>query len=133
VAGYTRKRKTYRLEFDGTDQDGLTVRIRGLTIAQLDTLQEAEIDNTVDGRRATQELLAEQLVEWNMEDDDGRPLPPTLDSIRSLDPAEFSAIISAWATAIAGVTDPLEPSSNGGAPSLEASIPMAPPSDALAS
>jgi hypothetical protein len=129
--GYTRKRRVYNLTFDGGEYDGMQVRVRGLTVAQLEDVLDAESDTTdrLTVVRHSRELLAEHLLDWNVEDEDGTPLPPTLASLRSMDPLEVSAIVSAWSRAIWGVPAPLPPTSSDGHPSLEASIPMAAPSD----
>lgn len=131
--GYKRKTKIYDLDFAGTEQDGLEIRIRGLNLDQINTMQTDQLGNSPEGRRRLMAFFAEQLINWNMEDDDGQALPPTLDSIRTLDFEEFDSIIGAWGTAVAGVDAPLPQTSADGQPSVEASIPMAPPSDALAS
>jgi len=77
--------------------------------------------------KATRELLsrfAAALVSWNVEDEEGEPVPPTLDSIFAEDLGFVLAVIKAWMDAIAGVSGPLAPSLPAGEPSPEASIPM---------
>ena len=39
--GYTRKRRVYNLTFDGGEYDGMQVRVRGLTVAQLEDVLDA--------------------------------------------------------------------------------------------
>jgi hypothetical protein len=63
-----------------------------------------------------QEVLAAHLLEWNVEDDDGRPVPATLDGVRSREPDEVMAIKQAWTDAMTTIpeNDPLALSSTGG-------------------
>ncbi|MFD5509105.1 hypothetical protein ACFWIB_15190 [Streptomyces sp. NPDC127051] len=131
--GYTPKRKIYNLDFEGTDFEGLTVSVRGLNTGQYLDLWEAKAEAEAGGETGrVLYLLAGQLIGWNVEDDQGQPVPPTFDGIKSQDLDLNLAIVNAWTTAMAGVPAPLEPSSSGGGPSLEASLPMEPLSPSLA-
>lgn len=131
--GYTPKRKTFHLDFAGTDFEGLTVSVRGLNTGQYLDLWEAKTEAEAGGETGrVLYLLAEQLLAWNIEDDLGQPVLPTLDGIKSQDLELNLAIVNAWTTAMAGVPAPLEPSSSDGGPSLEASLPMEPLSPSLA-
>lgn len=132
--GYKPKRKTYNLDFTGTDFEGLRVSIRGLNTGQYMDLFAAKTEAETGGE--TNQLLtimAGQLISWNVEDDDDMPVPATLDGIKTQDLDFNLAIVNAWTTAMAGVPAPLEPSSTGGGSSLVASIPMEPLSPSLAS
>lgn len=131
--GYTRKSKIYKLRFEGTEQDGLEVRVRGLTVGQLNGMADDEAEDTAAARRRMRQLLADQLIDWNMEDEDGNPLPCTMASIDTLDPLELAAIINAWTSAITQVSGPLPQTSDGGPPSEVGQIPMEPLSESLAS
>lgn len=135
--GYRPKRKTYALDFEGTDYDGLEVRLRGLTTGELlDAMEKKDAANEDANSgefRELLELVAEKIVDWNVEDDDGRPVEPTLAALIDQDPDFNLAIINAWTTAISGVPAPLDDASPGGDPSVEASIPMEPLPESLAS
>lgn len=123
--GYKPKRKTFKLDFAGTDYEGLQVTIRGLTTGQYMDLFEAKAEAEAGGE--TNNLLtimASRLVSWNVEDDDDMPVAATLDGIKTQDLDLNLAIVNAWTTAMAGVPAPLEQPSTGGTPSPEASIPM---------
>jgi len=41
------------------------------------------------------------VIEWNLEDDDGEPLPPTGAGFMTLPPAFCTAVIGAWADSVA--------------------------------
>lgn len=131
--GYQRKRKTYSLTFEGTDYDGLTVRIRGASVEQYARalrLQNVAEENE-DSIRELLGLFAEALIDWNLEDEQGAPVPTTLQAVLDEDLEMVLAMVSGWLGAIGGVPAPLEQSSPGGGPSPEVSIPMAPLSASL--
>jgi hypothetical protein len=98
-------------------------------------MEEAKAERAAGGKRGKVgtermlELFAEKLVSWNAEDEEGIPVPATMDGIRSQDLDLSLKIIDAWTDAIAGVSVPLPETSSAGQPSaLEASIPMDAPS-----
>lgn len=133
--GYRPKRKIYDLDFTGTEYDGLKVTVRGVSTGQALDIDAARVDGGDEAMRGMLELLAEQLVDWNIEDDDGQPVPANLDGLRAQDIGLNLAIVNAWQTAMAGVPAPLESGSTSGEPSLVASIPtetLSPPQSSTA-
>lgn len=121
--GYRPKKKIYTLAFEGEEYEGLEVKIRGLNTGQVMDIDAARADGGDSAIVAMLQLMAEQLVEWNVEDDEGQPVPTTFEGVRSLD-IEFNwAIIDAWQTAAAGVKAPLDSDSTSTELSLVASIP----------
>ncbi len=137
---YQRKRKTYVLDFEGTDLDGLTVRARSAPIEHALLMEElADFTDAKTGKqRAAQvrELIchfAEVLVEWDLVDDDGAPVPPTAAGLAVLDEDELALLITAYQTAGTGVAAPLGEGSPDGSPSAVPSIPMEPLSESRAS
>lgn len=138
--GFKVKRKVYKLTFaDDTDLSGLEVMVRSLDTGQFLELTTARAQHEAGGAqgeigmRRQLELLAANLVSWNAEDEDGAPIPTTLEGILEQDLSFNTAVIGAWAEAISGVSDPLPQTFSDGQPSLEASIPMETPSESLAS
>lgn len=123
--GYVPKKKTYRLQFEGDEYDGLEVRMHGLSTGQYMDLFQLKEDAEEDGESRHQlfELMADRLVSWNVEHEDGSPVPATLDGVREQDLPFTMAIIDAWQQAIAGAPAPLPQGSPAGEPSLVASIP----------
>ncbi|MBA4865908.1 hypothetical protein H1V43_32105 [Streptomyces sp. PSKA54] len=119
--GYRPPRKIYNLDFTGTDYEGLAVSMRGLTIGEeleLDALREAD-----GGGRRVFELMTGLLVEWNIEDDHGQPVPATFDGVCTQDAVMVMAILNALQGAASGVPDPLPNGSTSGEPSPVALIP----------
>jgi len=67
-------------------------------------------------------LFAEAiLMEWNLDDDDGQPIPPTFEGMQDLSPPFLSAMIGAWSSAMGEPSPPLAEPSNDGAMSPEES------------
>lgn len=132
--GYVPKRKVYTLIFEDPEMNGLEVRIRGLTTGQfMDVAAKKEEAEQGGDPAELFQMMVDQLVSWNIEEEDGTPVPATLEGLKTLDMPFTMAIVNAWTDAVAGVPAPLEQSSPAGAPSLEASIPMETLSSSLVS
>lgn len=134
--GFKRVKKVYNLVFAAEDMQGLEVKAHSMPLGDLmamadvlDNLDKASIDD-VDGVLAT---FAQVLVSWNLEDDDDRPIPATLDGLKSQDQEFVFGIVMSYVNAVSGVSAPLPQTSPGGEPSLVASIPMDVSSASLAS
>lgn len=129
--GYQRPK--LRLEFGQDQFDGLEVRMRSISIDQfveLNTLVTSggklleESAEAAEARTRMYELLASGIVEWNLDDEAGVPVPATVDGLRAQDAAFVIALAHAWLSAVAGVPAPLGGPSPDGQPSEEPSIPM---------
>lgn len=135
--GYVPKRKTYALDFTDTDLDGLEITLRGMTTGEMIYAMEMReaAGEDAGGRELAEllQLMANKVVDWNVEDDQGQPVEPTLAAIHDQDPEFNFAILDAWLTAINGVPAPLDETSSDGELSLVASIPMDIPSESQAS
>lgn len=80
------------------------------------------------------ELCVASLTAWNLENDDGTPVPVSLEAFRAQDRWFQAAVLDAWVDQMVQVSDPLDqPSSSG--PQELAEIPMTenPDPSALAS
>ena len=121
--GYRPKQKIYTLEFEDPEFEGLEVRIRGLNTGQVMDIDAARASGSEAAIVTMLKLMADRLVDWNVEDDDGKPVPTTFEGVRSLDVDFNWAVIDAWQNAAAGVKAPLDEPSTSGEPSLVASIP----------
>lgn len=131
--GKRREPRLFKFTFADGPYEGLSVTLRGLTIREYNRLGErrqGDEDSTLNGLTQT---IAEQLVEWNREDEDGQPLPPTLESLQDEEPALIYLIVEEWTQAMTGVSGPLDSSSPSGAPSEVESMLTEIPSQSLAS
>lgn len=133
--GYKRNPKIYKLVFgDDTDYAGLEVQVKTITMGQLLAMRSGKTsDDDKDNIRVSVELLAERIVEWNLEDEHGKPVPPTLDAMLEEDDDFIFAIINRWTDAVSGVKAPLQQSSPSGEPSPVELVPMEALSESLAS
>lgn len=134
MGGFRRKVQTFNVEFaPGHELYGLVftarrVRLREfMEIADLAMLggDDVPIREQARGVGALCDRLAEVLVSWNLEDEDGQAVPCTADALVDQDMAFVLALCTAWMDAIGGVPAPLGDGSTSGEPSLEASIPQA--------
>jgi hypothetical protein len=130
--GYKRNPKVYKLIFDDTtDYPGLEVQVGTISMGQLIAMRTGNGDK--DSAQAGVESFAERIVSWNLEDENGQPVPTTLEAILGEDDDLIIAIIKKWNEAMAGVAAPLPQSSPAGELSAVESIPMAPLSESLVS
>ncbi|MEC3994002.1 hypothetical protein VSR01_10775 [Actinacidiphila sp. DG2A-62] len=118
--GFVPKKKTYTLDFSGTEFAGLEITVNDMTTDELISMPDA----------ATHESLvkafAGQLVSWNIESEDGTPVQPTPANVLTLDRSLNKVIVERWLDALNGVDAPLQPGSPSGGPSPAVTIPMEP-------
>ena len=139
--GFLAPRRTYSLEFEGDEFDGLIVKVRPPTVGEaLDNMDLAWMtDDTLtekdrlDRLHSLYALFSTRLVSWNVEDETGTPVPATLDGLLTLDNDFGIRIVRSWLFETSMVPRPLDTGSPSGVPSVELSIPMDETSDALAS
>ncbi len=127
--GYRRPRKTYRLKFgeDSGDLNGLEAVFGELSIDQLLRLVgtasglagEADIPAKLEKAEQLFAEMAKGLHSWNLEDDDGTPVPASYEGVAAQGLEFTTAIVTAWIEAMSSVDIPLPPSSNGGQRSAE--------------
>lgn len=109
--GYQLPRKTLRVAFDGTAYDGAEV-VLSLN-ASLRSYLEFSEDRAKITERQVLELIADRIVEWNLEFPDGQPIPATLDGFLSLDDVGFFFTLwEQWDKAVRRSVDP-DPLSSG--------------------
>src|ERR1700742_643612 len=97
--------RSYVLEFEGA-MEGAYVKIRATPVrTTLEMRQGGELP--ID--RAA-ELLAEYVIEWNLDGADGQPLPVTKEAILAgLEQVVLSKIVIEWYKAAVGLSAPLDP------------------------
>jgi hypothetical protein len=123
--GYRPKRKIYQLDFAGTDYEGLEASMRAPTVGE--ELEFEALRSKDGGARELFDLLTRLLVSWNVDDDQGQPVPTTFEGICTQEGSMVLAILNAGQQAASGVPDPLSQSSPSGEPSPEVyAIPMEP-------
>jgi hypothetical protein len=123
------QRSTLKLKFEDPEMDGLEVSVRRLSVKDaidVTKLVRKIAENKDDGEalEALAYVLSRTLISWNVEDEDGKPIPTTLEGVKSIDPELIREISDATRNAQTGVSRPLSQPSSDGEPSPELSIPM---------
>lgn len=131
------KRKVLHLTFE--DKPDLEIYVRSVSVGRAirlmrltDDLTGGRIGDTAQAEKVTAELFgafADRVVSWTLEEDDGSPLPVSLESLLGWDFDDAMEWVLAWMQRATSVSVPLAqapaPAAGTG---LEASIPMASPS-----
>lgn len=117
--GYRLPDKTALVRFEGTDYDGAEVRLRlSVSLGEYFRILEYAAKEHPDSFESAAEpyrYFATVLVSWNLEEDDGTPIPATYDGMLKVKDAGFiSKLMEAWRDAIQNPPAPLAaPSDNG--------------------
>ena len=105
--GFRLPEKTARITFEGTDYDGAEIQLRvSVSFAQFIALREAAQGEDQEGMAR---LFGENvLMEWNLEDDAGQPIPANGDGMLAIPLELTNLVVQHWVEAVSGVSAPLE-------------------------
>lgn len=125
--GFRKQKKIYNLVWpEDHEYSGLEVNAASLSVSELMDLtrmgekaKSADADMANDASDKMLTTFAKALVSWNLEDEDGTPVPATRDGFSSQDMAFVQAVLAEWMGAIAGVSAPLDGTSDSGGTSGE--------------
>ena len=108
--GFRIPEKTARITFEGTDYDGAEiVLLLSVTFAQFIALRESAQGDDQGGMAR---LFGDNiLMDWNLEDADGNPIPANSDGMLAIPLELTNLVIQHWAEAVAGVPAPLSETS----------------------
>lgn len=115
------QRPPLKLVFESPELDGLVVRSRRLTVAEVRTITTRD-EGSVRGERerTIEEILASAIRSWNYHDEDGEAVEPTAENLDSrVDPGLIGEIVSELVAASSRVAPPLPKPSDDGSPSEE--------------
>lgn len=138
--GWQPDETVFRLMFKDPKYSGLVVDMRPIEVGEF--LDIAEMSDINPQRMRAEDLpkmarlfgiIAEGIIEWNMLDRKGEPVPATLEGVRRQDLTLMMALAESWMSAVGDVPAPLEQPSPAGRPSAVASLPMEPLSGSQAS
>lgn len=125
--GFKGQNRVFSFEFgeDTEEYAGLVIKIKSLPIKKFMDLSktlgkgqdEQEMDYMVG-------LLADNITEWNIEDDDDNTLPISRESVETFDMSFIVFLIDIWMNQMGSVAAPLVKQSNSGETSQELQIPM---------
>lgn len=130
--GFEAPRTIFKLDFVGTDLEGLEVRMRaGKLGMMLDPTNATQVNfdlenptrEDVEAVRDRFAVVAAHLVSWNLTEN-GEPVPPTFEGMLDQEPAFIGRIFDAWQKAQVEVPAPLSRSSSSSPPPDLSSIPM---------
>jgi hypothetical protein len=77
-----------------TDMPGLWLRVGGLSLSEwMEAKWNADL----------YQLFADRLVEWNMVDENGEPVPCTIDGLKQVDASMIRTLIADWMNRVADV------------------------------
>jgi len=100
--GYRKVPTIYVLHFEDPEYDGLEIRMKGLRLGRVRKLLQVSNGELGDSELDEMfELIEEGLVSWNLEDEDGTPVPTTREG---LDDQEMSFVMDIVATWLDGMT-----------------------------
>jgi hypothetical protein len=129
--GYRRQPTIYHLTFE--DYPGLEVFAKSVSVEEyLAVAKLADAMTSKPGEEQVKELFgwfAKRLVKWNLEEEDGKPVPATLKGLLGEELLFGYRIVMSWVNQVVGVSAPLRSASGGGGTAtdpLEAQIPMTP-------
>ena len=100
--GFRPKREPFKLDFSGTEYEGLEVTARPVPMSVMLDVLAVVGANEPGSLRQMAVTFAYALDSWNVEDDDGQPVAADLDGLQSQDTALVLAVIKAWIAAMAG-------------------------------
>jgi hypothetical protein len=132
--GFKVPRRNALLRFEGTEYGGAEIKCR-LDISFADFFEFEKLrwagEDVEKVRDLIQRFAEDILIEWNLEDDDGKAITPSVDSLFNLPPAFVLLLMQEWLSAIGRVPGPLGATSNDGGTSEGESERTADPSPSL--
>jgi len=100
--------RTYVLDFSDSELEGLEVTMKSTSVGTL---------LKCTGGASTEEILEElvaHILNWNLEDEKGKPLPISLEPLAAQEDVLVSELARKWFAAAKGVSNPLVRTSSGG-------------------
>jgi hypothetical protein len=108
--GFRLPERTARITFEGTDYDGAEIRVRlSVSFAQFIALRESAQGE--DQERMARLFGETVLMDWNLEDDEGRPMPADADGMLAIPLDLANLVVQHWVEEVAGVPAPLSETS----------------------
>ena len=108
--GFRLPEKTARITFEGTDYDGAEIQLRlSVSFAQFIALRESAQG---EDQAAMARLFGQNvLMDWNLEDADGKPIPADAEGMLAIPLELTNLIVQHWVEEVAGVPAPLSETS----------------------
>lgn len=125
--GFKKAAKVYTLKFKDPEYIGLEIKAKSIpTGLFLKMMRQAELTDEEKIGRSEEliKLFAKSIVAWNLEDENGKPVPKTITGLETQDFDFLMLLVSTWIDAVSGVDESLEKKSNSGDQFPAVSIPM---------
>ena len=108
--GFRLPEKTARITFEGTDYDGAEIQLRlSVSFAKFIALRESAQGEDQEGMAR---LFGQNvLMDWNLEDDAGQPIPADGDGMLAIPLELTNLIVQHWIEAVSVVPAPLSETS----------------------
>lgn len=102
--GYKRVPTIYTLTFEGTDLDGLVVRMKSIKFGKIRQIIRLMDDdsNDVEMMEGITRELTEGIISWNLEEGDGTPIEVSAEAVDDLEFEEVMAVTNAWLAKMTG-------------------------------
>lgn len=120
--GFRKQRTLYKLVFEDPELDGLEVTAKALSMR--DFLAVSKIPDEAEQQEASLKKLAEAIVSWNLEDEDGKPVSPDYKGLCAQEILFINQLTQAWTAAMSDVPKSSQTGLNGSGTYPELSIPM---------
>jgi hypothetical protein len=97
-------------------EEGLIVRLKSIKIGKLRRLMTltASDDTANQGLEQIFDLLQDAMVSWNLEDEEGQPVPATAEGLEDQEAELILRIVEAWMEVMTGVSTDLGKGSSSG-------------------
>jgi len=104
--GFRPKRTPFKLDFSGTEYDGLEITVRPVPLAVMMDMAAACAVPDPASMRHVAATFTYALESWNLEGDDGEPVAADADSLMSQDGRFVNAVIAKWIEAMNAQSSP---------------------------
>ena len=102
--------QTAHLTFSGTDYDGAEIWVR-LNVSFRHYIHLREAAEGDDQARMADLFGGNVLMDWNLEDDDGQPIPANGEGMLQIPLSLAMLVVQYWVEAVSGVSSPLSETS----------------------
>jgi len=97
------------ITFEGTDYDGAEIRAKlNVNFRYFSEIQAAISEDSTNGLRVAELFGDHALIDWNLEDDDGNPVPANAEGMTMIPVELVNLMVGHWAEAVSDIPDPLE-------------------------
>jgi hypothetical protein len=126
--GFRPQKTVYNLHFEDPALAELEIKVTACSVDEFNAIMggaDATGQEAIEGTHKLLAKFAENIVSWNLENDDGSAMPITAETLGGLEQPFVIRLISAWQAAMVTVPNLSRRASGSGAPSEELSLGLA--------